>query len=72
MADKVEVYRDDAKEWRWRRTSENGNIVADSGEGYKNKEDCVNIAFKVNAYPYILEVKIVDVSLETFEEEGDK
>lgn len=29
------VYRDDAKEYRWRLRAGNGKIVADSGEGYK-------------------------------------
>ena len=36
----VEFYRDKAGEWRWRLKSSNGNIIAESGEGYKNKTDC--------------------------------
>lgn len=32
---KVEVYKDKKGEWRWRATHRNGNIMADSGEGYK-------------------------------------
>lgn len=40
--DVVEVYRDKAGEWRWRRVSSNGDIVADSGEGYVHREDCEN------------------------------
>lgn len=36
---KVQFYKDLADEWRWRVTSKNGNIIADSGEGYKNKGD---------------------------------
>ncbi|HYD67601.1 YegP family protein [Azospirillum sp.] len=36
-------YKKDAKgEWRWRLKHSNGNIIADSGEGYKNKEDCLH------------------------------
>lgn len=27
-------------EWRWRLKHHNGNIIADSGEGYFNKNDC--------------------------------
>lgn len=30
----VELYRDKAGEFRWRRKAGNGEIVADSGEGY--------------------------------------
>lgn len=29
-----ELYRDRADEWRWRLVHDNGNIIADSGEGY--------------------------------------
>jgi uncharacterized protein YegP (UPF0339 family) len=36
----VQVFKDEANEWRWRVVAANGNILADSGEGYKNKEDC--------------------------------
>lgn len=33
-----EVYRDSAGEWRWRLLATNGNIIADSGEGYSSKQ----------------------------------
>ncbi len=29
-----ELYEDNAEEWRWRLVHDNGNIIADSGEGY--------------------------------------
>ena len=35
-----ELYKDRAGEWRWRFRANNGKIIADSGEGYKNKQDC--------------------------------
>jgi amphi-Trp domain-containing protein len=37
-----ELYRDNADEWRWRLRHDNGNIIADSGEGYTTKENAVN------------------------------
>ncbi|MBH04290.1 MAG: hypothetical protein CMP08_09270 [Xanthomonadales bacterium] len=37
---KYEMYRDAADEYRWRLKAGNGEIIADSGEGYKNKSDC--------------------------------
>jgi len=40
-----EIYEDAAEEWRWRLRHRNGNIVADSGEGYSSRsaaEDGVN------------------------------
>ncbi|WP_224338127.1 HVO_2922 family protein [Haloprofundus halobius] len=33
-----EVFRDKAGEWRWRLVATNGNIIADSGEGYQSKQ----------------------------------
>lgn len=36
----VRIYRDDLGEWRTNIKSINGNIIADSGEGYKNVLDC--------------------------------
>lgn len=34
------LYKDAKAEWRWRFRANNNKIVADSGEGYKNKSDC--------------------------------
>lgn len=33
-----ELYQDNASEWRWRLVVPNGNIIADSGEGYTSKQ----------------------------------
>lgn len=33
-----EVYEDNAGQWRWRLKHDNGNIIADSGEGYATKQ----------------------------------
>lgn len=41
VLNRVELYRDAADEWRWRAISTNHvDVVATSGEGYKNREDC--------------------------------
>lgn len=42
MDRKVEVYQDKASEWRW-RVKAGSNVIADSGEGYKNRQDCVDM-----------------------------
>lgn len=34
-----EIYRDRSNEWRWRLIHQNGNILADSGEGYSRRRD---------------------------------
>ena len=33
-----ELYEDNAGEYRWRLVHDNGNIIADSGEGYASKQ----------------------------------
>ena len=49
--DKVSVYK--AKDgYRWHRQSENGRIVSESGEGYANKADAIEIAESVNGGEY--------------------
>ncbi|QFU81642.1 YegP family protein [Natronorubrum aibiense] len=36
---RFEVYEDRAGEWRWRLVHWNGNIIADSGEGYSSRSN---------------------------------
>lgn len=48
MADKVHLYKDSAGEWRWHRKSENGQVVADSGEGYTDWDQAFGMAQSVN------------------------
>jgi uncharacterized protein YegP (UPF0339 family) len=36
-----EMYADARGEWRWSLQSGNGRKIANSGEGYKNKQDCL-------------------------------
>ena len=38
---KYEIYKDVQGYWRWRLKASNGRIIADSGEGYWNKQDCL-------------------------------
>lgn len=35
-----DTYKDRSGQWRWRLQSANGEIVADSGQGYTRKRDC--------------------------------
>ena len=39
---KYQIFKDKAGEFRWRLVATNGKIVADSGEGYRNKADCLH------------------------------
>jgi uncharacterized protein YegP (UPF0339 family) len=37
---KFEIARDKSNEYRWHLRADNGKIIADSAEGYKDKADC--------------------------------
>ena len=37
----LQVYRDNAGEWRWRVRAANSKIVCDSAEGYKTRRGCM-------------------------------
>jgi uncharacterized protein len=36
------VYQDRQGFWRWYLRASNGKTIADSGEGYSNRQDCLN------------------------------
>ena len=36
------LYKDTQGYWRWRYVSSNGRTIADSGEGYVNRQDAIN------------------------------
>ena len=37
------IYKDRVNNWRWQLVhNSNGKIIADSGEGYVNRSDCVH------------------------------
>ena len=47
-ADVLNVYKDSAGEWRWRRLNRNRNQVASSGEGYEHRQHAIHMAEKLN------------------------
>ena len=42
----LHVYPDNAQEYRWHLKSNNGRIIADSGEGYTREADCLKAMAK--------------------------
>jgi len=36
------LYKDMNGQWRWRYVAANGRIIADSGEGYVSRTDCLH------------------------------
>lgn len=55
-----ELYRDRAGEWRWRLVAANGNIIADSGEGYRSKQGAKRGIESVKANAPGADVRVVD------------
>ncbi len=39
--EKVTIYEDTEDQWRWQVKSKGGKILADSGQGYSRKADCI-------------------------------
>lgn len=39
---KYKVYSDLNRQYRWRLIAANGRIIANSGEGYYNLQDCIH------------------------------
>jgi uncharacterized protein YegP (UPF0339 family) len=41
MAAKFEIYKDKSSEFRWKLIHTNGQVIANSGEGYKAKANAI-------------------------------
>lgn len=51
---KIEIYRDSAGEFRWRRRAANGVIISNSTESYPDKRDCLHGLQIANTSNYVL------------------
>jgi uncharacterized protein YegP (UPF0339 family) len=49
--DKTIVYQDKSGAWRWKRVAGNGEIIADSGEGYTRLADAERAASRAFLAP---------------------
>jgi len=69
MPTTFQVYEDAADEWRWRLVAANGEIVADSGEGYVSRRNAREAAERVQAYTPDADVLDVDdAAFEVYED----
>lgn len=57
---KFQIYKN-IKEglWFWRLRVTNGKIIADSGEGYKNKDHCIKMVEKIQKKASSAKVQIL-------------
>jgi uncharacterized protein YegP (UPF0339 family) len=60
-----ELYEDSAGEYRWRLVHDNGNIIADSGEGYASRSNAREAIERVQGYAP--EADVLDVGQAAFE-----
>ena len=54
--ERVEVYQDEAGEWRWSRIAANNERLSASTEGYKNKGHALEQAYTLNVGVPVMEV----------------
>jgi uncharacterized protein YegP (UPF0339 family) len=57
---RFEVYRDAGGDWRWRLRHQNGEVLAESGEGYRRREDCEHA---IDLVKQSASAKMVDMTL---------
>lgn len=64
MAAKFEIYKDKTGDFRWRLTHTNGQIIANSGEGYAAKANAMGgiNSVKENAPSAVVEDKTISVN----------
>lgn len=60
-----EIYRDAEGKWRWRLLHKNGNILADSGEGYSRRRDARRAVDQIRE-------DVERFEFETFEDNADE
>lgn len=39
-SDRIELYRDESGDWRWRYVRSNGQVLAGPQEGYRKRKHC--------------------------------
>ncbi|RAW46069.1 hypothetical protein DQW50_06260 [Halorubrum sp. 48-1-W] len=69
----VELYEDNAGEFRWRLRHRNGNIIADSGEGYASKDGAQAAIERIREYAPDADVlEVGNAAFEIYEDAGDE
>lgn len=62
---KFETYLDKRHEWRWRLKASNGKIIADSGEGYKQRSDClhgIDLVRQTKSFTELFVLKTININ----------
>ncbi|ELZ38722.1 HVO_2922 family protein [Halorubrum tebenquichense] len=68
-----EAYEDKGGKWRWRLVHDNGNIIADSGEGYASKSNATDAVERVSEYaPDASALAAGSAAFEIYEDAGEE
>jgi len=71
--DRFEVYEDAAEEWRWRLRADNGELIADSGEGYANRSKAMDAVERVQSYAADADLLAIgSAAFEVYEDKGEE
>ena len=71
--DGFEVYEDAGEEWRWRLRAANGELVADSGEGYANRSKAMDAVERVQSYAADADLLAIgSAAFEVYEDRGEE
>ena len=54
------IYKDKAGEFRWRFEAPNGQIMATSGEGYTERNDCREAVVKIQSEAAAAHIRVLD------------
>lgn len=61
ITDKVTVYQDSNGKWRWQwKSGANGNVLADSGQGYASKRRALLAVDRVVHQEFYADVEVVE------------
>ena len=66
-----DVYEDDGGEWRWRLVHRNGNIIADSAEGYSSQAAAIDGSDTVRAVAPTADIDVEGADGEAIPDGGD-
>jgi len=58
MTHTLELYRDNAGQWRWNRKASNGLVISDSSESYTDRRDAIHGMHIAN--PDWRELRLID------------
>lgn len=56
----IEIYRDEAGEWRWRLLHRNGNILAGSGEGYASRSGVREVIDRLREQSTAMDIEVYE------------